>query len=160
VYSCTAVQDQCSTVALKYCITSLLVYPSTIHGYCIGILYDAILRVHVVYYRGYRIDFFCKHKLHIRHTTLLPSFVPHISLPFFALLSSLPVPCFSCCPFFTILTTFLFLAMSSISMANKELRTMVNGGWFVDVTRMKMLRQLRRYKTSKYASTQPCRPIQ
>ena len=39
LYGCTVVQqDQCSTITLYYCITRLLVYPSTIHGHCIVLL--------------------------------------------------------------------------------------------------------------------------
>ena len=40
LYGCTVVQDQCSMVALYCCITSLPVYPSTIHGHCIEVLLD------------------------------------------------------------------------------------------------------------------------
>jgi hypothetical protein len=38
VYGCTVVQDQCSIVALYYCITSLPVYPNTVHGHCTTVL--------------------------------------------------------------------------------------------------------------------------
>ena len=38
VYGCTVVQDQCTIVALYYCITSLPVYPNTVHGHCTIVL--------------------------------------------------------------------------------------------------------------------------
>jgi hypothetical protein len=38
LYGCNVVQDQYSMVALYCCITSLPVYPSTIHGHCIVVL--------------------------------------------------------------------------------------------------------------------------
>ena len=34
LYRCTVVQDQCTIVALYYCITSVPVYPNTLHGHC------------------------------------------------------------------------------------------------------------------------------
>ncbi len=40
LYGCTVVQDQCSMVALYCCITSLPVYPSTIHDHSIVVLLD------------------------------------------------------------------------------------------------------------------------
>ena len=60
LYGCTVVQDQCSIVALYFCITSQPVYPSTIHVHCIVvpdtsnicILHCTTLKVHMVY---------CKH---------------------------------------------------------------------------------------------------
>ncbi len=60
VYGCTVVQDQRSIVALYGCITSLPVYPRTIHGHCIivldtsnvGILHCTTLKVQTVYCRS------------------------------------------------------------------------------------------------------------
>ena len=42
VYGCTVVQDQCTIVALYYCITtgSLPVYPNTVHGHCTTVVLD------------------------------------------------------------------------------------------------------------------------
>ncbi len=40
VYGCTVVQDQCTVVALYYCITSLPVHPNTVHGHCTTIVLD------------------------------------------------------------------------------------------------------------------------
>ncbi len=40
VYGCTVVQDQCTVVALYYYITSLPVYPKTVHGHCTIVVLD------------------------------------------------------------------------------------------------------------------------
>jgi hypothetical protein len=40
VYGCTVVQDQCTVVALYYYITSLPVYPNTVHGHCTTVVLD------------------------------------------------------------------------------------------------------------------------
>ena len=40
VYFYTVVQDQCTIVALYYCITSLPVYPNTVHGHCTTVVLD------------------------------------------------------------------------------------------------------------------------
>ena len=40
VYFYTVIQDQCTIVALYYCITSLPVYPNTVHGHCTTVVLD------------------------------------------------------------------------------------------------------------------------
>jgi hypothetical protein len=40
VYGCTVVQDQCTVVTLYYCITSLPVYPNTVHDHCTTVVLD------------------------------------------------------------------------------------------------------------------------
>ena len=40
VHFYTVVQDQCTIVALYYCITSLPVYPNTVHGHCTPVVLD------------------------------------------------------------------------------------------------------------------------
>ncbi len=40
MYGCTVVQDQCTVVVLYYCITSLPVYPNTVHGHCTTVVLD------------------------------------------------------------------------------------------------------------------------
>jgi hypothetical protein len=40
VYGCTVVQDQCTIVALYNFITSLPVYPNTVHGHCTTVVLD------------------------------------------------------------------------------------------------------------------------
>ncbi len=40
MYGCTVVQDQCTVVALYYCITGLPVYPNTVHGHCTTVVLD------------------------------------------------------------------------------------------------------------------------
>jgi len=48
VYGCTVVQDQCTMVALYYCITSLPVYPNTVHGHCTTVVLDTSNRVYCI----------------------------------------------------------------------------------------------------------------
>jgi hypothetical protein len=48
VYGCTVVQDQCTVVALYYCITSLPVYPNTVHGHCTNVVLDTINIVYCI----------------------------------------------------------------------------------------------------------------
>jgi hypothetical protein len=40
VYFYTVVQDQCTIVALFYCITSLPVYPNAVHGHCTTVVLE------------------------------------------------------------------------------------------------------------------------
>ena len=56
--------------------------------------------------------------------------------------------------FFTLHIAFLFLVVSSIFMANKEMRMMVNLGWFVDETgrtKMTTVTTVMTVKNSQYA---------
>jgi hypothetical protein len=48
LYGCTVVQDQCTIVALYYCITSLPVYPHTVHGHCTTVVLDTSNRVYCI----------------------------------------------------------------------------------------------------------------
>ena len=48
VYFCTVVQDQCTIVALYYCITSIPVYPNTVHGHCTTVVLDTSNSVYCI----------------------------------------------------------------------------------------------------------------
>ena len=47
LYACTVVQDQCTIVALYKCVTSLPVYPNTVHGHCTTVVLDTSNSVYI-----------------------------------------------------------------------------------------------------------------
>ena len=48
LYGCTVVQDQCTIYTLYYSITSLPVYPNTVHGQCTVVVLDTSIRVYCI----------------------------------------------------------------------------------------------------------------
>ena len=48
LYGCTAVQDHSTIVALYYVITSLPIYPNTVHGHFTTVVLDASNRVYCI----------------------------------------------------------------------------------------------------------------
>ena len=48
LYGCTVLQDQCTIYTLYYCITSLPVYPHTVHGHCTTVVLDTSNSVYCV----------------------------------------------------------------------------------------------------------------